>query len=99
MRVKDANGSSGCEDNSIAFTLIELLVVIAVIAILAALILPAVQRATLKARQTQCLNHLRQIGIAMQSFAHDHQDRFPMQVPTRDGGSAEANQEFLAANT
>src|SRR6185295_13718876 len=39
------------------------------------------------------------IGLAMQSFAHDHQDRFPMQVPMRDGGSAEANMEFLAANT
>jgi prepilin-type processing-associated H-X9-DG protein len=79
--------------------LIELLVVVAIIAILAALLLPAVSRATLKARQTQCLNHLRQIGLAMQSFGQDHQDRFPMQVPMRDGGSAEANGDFLAANT
>jgi prepilin-type processing-associated H-X9-DG protein len=79
--------------------LIELLVVVAIIGILAAILLPAVTRATLKARQTQCLNNLRQIGLAMQSFAHDHQDRFPMQLLMRDGGSAEANTEFLAANT
>jgi prepilin-type processing-associated H-X9-DG protein len=79
--------------------LIELLVVVAIIGILAAILLPAVTRATLKARQTQCLNNLRQVGLAMQSFAHDHRDRFPMQVPMADGGSAEANIEFLAANT
>jgi prepilin-type N-terminal cleavage/methylation domain-containing protein/prepilin-type processing-associated H-X9-DG protein len=51
------------------FTLIELLVVISIIATLAALILPAIQNARETARRTECLNHIRNCGVAVQSYA------------------------------
>src|SRR5688500_4388473 len=78
-----------------AFTLLELLIVIAIIMVLTALLLPAVQRGLLKGRQTQCLNNLRQIGIGFQSWAQEHGDRYPMQIPYRNGGSLEANRLSL----
>src|SRR3954452_12742773 len=57
------------------FTLIELLVVIAIIAVLIALLLPAVQAAREAARRAQCVNNLKQIGIAIHNY-HDVQGKF-----------------------
>jgi prepilin-type N-terminal cleavage/methylation domain-containing protein len=71
------------------FTLIELLVVIAIIAILAAMLLPVLASAKEKGRRAQCINNLHQIGVAVQLYVGDNQDKLPA-APTGQSGSANA---------
>ncbi len=72
-----------------AFTLIEMLCVIAIIGVLSALVLPALARGQARAKRVECLNNLREMGVAFHGFMHDHNSRFPMEVPAREGGSLE----------
>jgi prepilin-type N-terminal cleavage/methylation domain-containing protein len=60
-----------------SFTLIELLVVIGIIAILAAMLMPALGKAREKARQTECVNQLKQISLGVEMYRGDNRGRFP----------------------
>ncbi len=66
-----------------AFTLLELLVTVAIIAVLAALLLPAVSSAKARVKATVCVNNLHQVNVAARMYAEDHADQIDMPVRVR----------------
>ena len=79
----------GRSNRNQAFTLIELLVVIAIIAILAALLLPALSRATERSRRIACLNNEKQMALSSQMYAEDDPNKWltgPLMVPSHATG-------------
>jgi competence protein ComGC len=71
------------------FTLVGLLVIIAVVAILAAMLLPALASAKRKAQRINCINNLKQDGLAFRLWEGDNGDKYPMAVSTNKNGTME----------
>jgi prepilin-type N-terminal cleavage/methylation domain-containing protein len=87
-RIKNNKLMKNYKNKKKAFTLIELLVVIAIIAILAAMLLPALAAAKRKAQKINCVNNLKEVGIAFRIWEGDNGDKYPMQVNASAGGAA-----------
>ena len=80
--------SSGRFSNQ-GFTLVGLIIIVAVLAILAAMLLPALASAKRKAKRIQCVNNLKQDGLAFRLWEGDNGDKYPMAVSTNKNGTME----------
>ena len=80
------------------FTLVELLVVIAIIGILASLLAPALTNAKGKTHQVQCLNNLKQIGVATLMYAQDNGGLVPINYPLAVGTNLVTWASLLSTN-
>src|SRR5258708_39411501 len=88
VEVPDSKGGSG-------FTLVELLVVIAVVAILAALLLPALGVAKARGKTTTCLNNQRQLILACLLYVDDNEDSFPYNLGENQTKQLVAQKQYL----
>ena len=82
-----------------SFTLIELLIVIAIIAILASMLLPALNQARARGQSTSCVNQLKQAGLMMNFYCDDNNDYYPKvhaSTARLDNGSVKSNLSYAA---
>jgi prepilin-type N-terminal cleavage/methylation domain-containing protein/prepilin-type processing-associated H-X9-DG protein len=86
-------------NKSQGFTLVELLVVIAIIAILAAMLLPVLTKARIKAQSIQCMNNEKQLALAAIIYANDFGDNWVPNQPNLGPGWVAGNMNFTAGNT
>lgn len=75
--------------NHCGFTLFEVLIIVAVLAIAAVLLLPSLAKPRVRVKKINCVNHLKQVGLAFRMWALDNNDMFPMQVSVTNGGTME----------
>jgi prepilin-type N-terminal cleavage/methylation domain-containing protein/prepilin-type processing-associated H-X9-DG protein len=73
------------------FTLTEILVVVGIIALIASMLAPSITRTIHNARRARCAGNLKQLGLVFAAYAHEHQDRYPQNVPASEGGALEDN--------
>lgn len=93
--MKNGTGTELCRNR--AFTLIELLVVVAIIAILAAILFPVFARARENARRASCQSNLRQLGLAVQQYVQDYDERLPNSVYGTDGENVSGGWVFYSS--
>jgi competence protein ComGC len=76
--------------HSRAFTLIEVLIILSVLLVLGLVLVPSYMRAKTRAHRINCTCHLKQLGLAYKTWAIDHGERYPQEVPLVEGGAMEA---------
>jgi type II secretory pathway pseudopilin PulG len=78
-----------------ALTLIEVVIVLTVLTIAAILFLPALARMKAKPSRVKCVNNLKNVSLAYRIFATDNNDRFPFEIPGKDGGTREFTNDLV----